>query len=238
MPGFFLRGTHLERPPSVAPGIPEWPTRGTYMVNRFLQTLAGHLDRGTELARRLRAIAVYIRTGIRFAGVGRHAKVRGAAYMTVGAKVGIGDFCWIEAVASYAGRRYRPRLIIGDRVVLSDLTHISCVEAIQIGDDCLLGSKIYIGDHHHGSVSDIEEVMNVAPARRPLADISAVIVGDKTWICDGAVILPGTRIGCCSIVGANSVVQLQEDRPALIAGVPAKVIRYLDGEDGIGNSAS
>jgi acetyltransferase-like isoleucine patch superfamily enzyme len=202
------------------------------MVNRFLQTLAGYLDRGTELARRLRAIAVYFRTGIRFAGVGHHAKVRGTAHMTVGAKVGIGDFCWIEAVASYAGKRYRPRLIIGDRVVLSDLTHISCVAAIQIGDDCLLGSKIYIGDHHHGSVSDIEEAMNIAPAQRPLADISEVIIGEKTWICDGAVILPGTRIGRCSIVGANSVVQLQEDRPALIAGVPARVIRYLDGEDG------
>jgi acetyltransferase-like isoleucine patch superfamily enzyme len=200
------------------------------MVNSFLRTLAGHLDRGTQLARRLRAFVMYFRTGIRFAGVGRHAKVRGTAHMTVGTKVRVGDFCWIEAVASYGGRRYQPRLIIGDRVVLSDLTHISCAEAIEIGNDCLLGSKIYIGDHHHGSLSDIHEVMNVAPAQRPLADISEIIIGEKTWICDGAVILPGTRIGCCSIVGANSVVRLQEDRPALIAGVPAKVIRYLDGE--------
>ena len=201
------------------------------MVSRFLQALASHLDRGTELARRLRAILVYLRTGIRFAAVGRHAKVRGTAHMTVGAKVRIGDFCWIEAVAAYGGKQYRPRLIIGNRVMLSDLTHISCVEAIRIGDDCLLGSKIYIGDHHHGSVSDLEEVMNVAPAQRPLADISPVIIGEKTWIGDGAVILPGARIGRSSIVGANSVVGLQEDRPALIAGVPARVIRYLDGAE-------
>ncbi len=212
-------------------GIPELAPRGICMVERFLQTLAGRLDRGTELARRLRAIVMYIRTGIRFAAVGRHAKVRGTAHMTVGTGVRIGDFCWIEAVASYGGKRYRPRLVMGDRVVLSDLTHISCVEAIQIGDDCLLGSKIYIGDHHHGSVSDIDEVMNVAPAQRPLSDISEIIIGEKTWICDGAVILPGTRIGRSSIVGANSVVRLQEDRPALIAGVPARVIRYLDGKD-------
>jgi acetyltransferase-like isoleucine patch superfamily enzyme len=158
--------------------------------------------------------------------------------MTVGTEVRIGDFCWIEAVASYQGKRYRPRLIIGNRVDLSDLTHISCVEFIQIGDDCLLGSKIYIGDHHHGSVSNIGEIMNVAPAQRPLADISEIIIGEKTWICDGAVILPGTRIGRCSIVGANSVVRLQEDRPALIAGVPARVIRYLDGGDGTGTEQS
>jgi acetyltransferase-like isoleucine patch superfamily enzyme len=204
------------------------------MVNKFLQTLAGHLDRGTTLSRRLRAIALYFRTGIRFFEVGRHAKVRGTAHMIIGTEVRIGDFCWIEAVASYAGRRYRPRLIIGNRVMLSDLTHISCVELIQIGDDCLLGSKIYIGDHHHGSASDIEEVLGVAPAQRPLADISEIIIGKKTWIGDGAVILPGTRICSCSIVGANSVVRLQEDRPALIAGAPARVIRFLDGEDGNG----
>jgi acetyltransferase-like isoleucine patch superfamily enzyme len=204
------------------------------MVSRFLQTLAGYLDRGTEMARRLRAIVVYFRTGIRFAAVGRLAKVRGSAHMTVGTKVRIGDFCWIEAVASYGGKRYRPRLTIGDRVALSDLTHISCVDLIQIGDDCLLGSKIYIGDHNHGSISDIQEVMDVAPAQRPLADIAEIMIGEKTWIGDGAVILPGTRIGRCSIVGANSVVRLQEDRPALIAGVPARVIRYLDGEDGKG----
>lgn len=203
------------------------------MVSRLLQTLAGHLDRGTVLARRLRATVMYFRTGIRFAAVGRHAKVRGTAHMTVGTKVRIGDFCWIEAVASYRGKQYRPRLVIGDRVALSDLTHISCVEVIQIGSDCLLGSKIYIGDHNHGSVSDIQELMDVAPAQRQLADISGIMIGEKTWICDGAVILPGTRIGRCSIVGANSVVRLQEDRPALIAGVPARVIRYLDGKDTI-----
>ena len=201
------------------------------MVNRFLQRLAGHFDRGTGLARRLRALVLYFRTGLRFAGVGRHAKVRGTAYMTVGTDVRIGDFCWIEAVASYGGKRYRPRLVIGNRVALSDLTHISCVEVIQIGDDCLLGSKIYIGDHHHGNVSDIREVLDVAPAQRPLGGISEINIGEKTWICDGAVILPGTRIGRCSIVGANSVVRLREDRPALIAGVPARVIRYLDVED-------
>ena len=203
------------------------------MVNRFLRTLAGLLDRGAGSARRLRAIAVYFRTGIRFAGVGRHAKVRGTAHMNVGARVSVGDFCWVEAIASYGGKRYRPRLIIGNGVALSDMTHISCVESIQIGDDCLLGSKIYIGDHNHGSVSDIGELLNVAPARRPLNDIAEIVIGEKTWICDGTVILPGTRIGRCSIVGANSVVRVQEDRPALIAGVPARVIRYLDVEDGI-----
>jgi acetyltransferase-like isoleucine patch superfamily enzyme len=197
----------------------------------ILRVLAGQADKGIVLTRTLRAIATYLRTGIKFAGVGRHAKVRGSAHMAIGGGVQIGDYCWIEAVSSYGRERYRPRLVIGERVALSDLTHISCVEHIFVGNDCLLGSKIYIGDHNHGSVSDVEQILNVPPAQRPLGDAAAIVIGANTWICDGAVILPGTKIGCNSIVGANSVVRIQEDRPALIAGVPARIIRYLDGKD-------
>jgi acetyltransferase-like isoleucine patch superfamily enzyme len=200
-------------------------------VKRALQIIATRLDQAIRVERALRAIVVYLRTGIKFGGVGRHAKVRGSAHMAVGQHVKVGDYCWIEAVAAYGGKRYKPRLVIGNRVALSDLTHISCVEHISIGDDCLLGSKIYIGDHNHGSVSDVEEILNVAPAQRPLNDVAEIIIGERTWICDGVVILPGTKIGGCSIVGANSVVRLKEDRPALIAGIPARVIRYLDGKD-------
>jgi len=197
-------------------------------VSKFLQTLAAHLDQASLLGQKLRGIAVYCRTGIRFAAVGHHAKVRGSSCITLGEKVKIGDFCWVEAVTSYGGKRYHPTLVIGDGVAMSDLTHISCIERIQIGNGCLLGSKIYIGDHHHGNTTDIDQILHVAPADRPLVGAQEIIIGEMTWIGDGVVILPGTRIGRCSVVGANSVVRVQEDRPALIAGVPARVIRYLD----------
>jgi acetyltransferase-like isoleucine patch superfamily enzyme len=197
----------------------------------LLQFVAGWLDQGVKLLPRMRAIAVYLRTGIKFKRVGRHAKVYGSKRMQVGRGVAIGDNCWVEAVTRYQGVAHNPRLVIGDRVALSDLTHISCVEHIRIGDDCLFGSKIYVGDHNHGSVGNLEQILRVAPAARPLGDAAEIVIGEKTWIGDGAVILPGTRIGRSSIVGANSVVHLREERPALIAGIPAKIIRYLDGND-------
>lgn len=199
-----------------------------------LEFLTACLDRCGSAFPALRSIAVYLRTGIRFQRVGVHAKVRGGASITIGKRVALGDCCWIEAVTRYGGRRYSPRLVLGNRVAISDFTHISCVQHIEIGDDCLLGSKIYIGDHSHGSVNDLEEIRDVAPAKRPLGDIAEIIIGEKTWIGDGAVILAGTRIARSSIVGANSVVRLKEERPALLAGVPARVVRYLDGEDAHG----
>jgi len=192
------------------------------------QFIANCFDIWAKIAPRLRARAYFLRTGICFKRIGVHAKIYGAGKMTVGARVSLGDFCWIEAVAHYGGQEYHPRLVLGDDVSVSDLTHISCVQSISIGDGCLLGSKIYIGDHNHGSTRDIAEMLNVTPARRPLGDAAEIKIGDRVWICDGAVILAGTRIASGSIVGANSVVSLSVDRPALIAGIPARVIRYLD----------
>lgn len=179
---------------------------------------------------RLRALFFFCLSGIRLKKLGRMTKILGRSSLRVGANVTVGDFCWIEAVESYAGQRYRPVLELGNGVAISDLTHISCLQRISVGDDCLLGSKIYIGDHSHGSVSDLQQILTVAPAQRPLADAADIVIGARTWICDGAVILAGTHIAASSIVAANSVVRLVVERPALIAGAPAKVIRYLDGE--------
>lgn len=187
------------------------------------------VDRLRGIPPRLRALRIFAIHGLRFRRFGRNSKLIGARRISVGTGVCIGDFCWVEAVTRYAGKTYQPRLILGNRVALSDLTHISCVNRIVIGDDCLLGSKIYIGDHSHGEVADICKIPTVPPARRPLADIAEVVIGEMCWICDGAIILAGSRIARCSIIAANSVVRLQSDRPALIAGAPARIIRFLDG---------
>ncbi len=189
------------------------------------------LDQTRKVSPRLRSLLIYVLYGVRFRKFGKHSKLIGSDAILVGNGVGLGDFCWIEAVKSYAGVTYTPHLRIGDRVAVSDLTHISCVNKIDIGDDCLIGSKVYIGDHSHGTIADAFELLNIAPAQRHLGDIGEVTIGAKTWICDGAVILAGTVLAQSSIVAANSVVRLKEVRPALIGGVPARVIRYLDGAE-------
>jgi acetyltransferase-like isoleucine patch superfamily enzyme len=150
----------------------------------------------------------------------------------MGDGVRLGDFCWIEAVSRYGGRQYRPELVLGEGTAISDLVHISCLEKITIGRDCLIGSKVYIGDHSHGDLKMDMAERSMPPAKRPLGAVSPIEIGERVWIGDGAVILAGTRIAKESIVGANSVVRLRVDRPALIAGVPAKIIRYFsDGAD-------
>jgi len=194
----------------------------------FFRVIAACFDTWAKIVPRLRAIVFYLLSGIRFKRVGAHAKIIAFHKMKIGKRVALGDFCWIQAIEVYGSVRYNPILSIGDDVSISDLTHISCVQSVTIGAGCLLGSKIYIGDHSHGSVRDYARTPNLAPASRPLGDAADIMIGECVWIGDGAVILAGARIASGSIVGANSVVNLTVDRPALIAGAPAKVIRYLE----------
>jgi len=178
---------------------------------------------------RWRALLVRLFLGLNVSKLGFHVKFRGLAHCRFGRNLRIGDFCWIEAVVSYAGISYASELVIGDDVAISDLTHISCAQQIVIGDGCLLGSKIYVGDHTHGPV-DRFTTAEVAkrPALRALANAQAIHIGMNCWIGDGAIILGGTDLAAGSIVAANSVVRLKCDRPALLAGVPARIVRFLD----------
>lgn len=53
-----------------------------------------------------------------------------------------------------------------------------------------------------------------------------VTLGHDVWIGHGAVILPGVTIGTGAGVGAGAVVSKEVPPFAVVAGVPAKVIRY------------
>jgi len=164
--------------------------------------------------------------GVKFSRVGKSCKIFSAKYMSFGNKVTMGDYCWIEAVAHYRGTKYSPKLIVGDDVRFSDAVHISCVENITIGNGVLFGSRIYIGDHAHGYGPNAG---NIAPGDRELINFGAVNIGDRCWVGDGVVILANTQIHPDSVISANSVVQsLKTDRPAIVAGSPATVVKYLD----------
>lgn len=165
---------------------------------------------------------------LRFKRVGRGLRVMGSRGIVGGENAALGVFCWLECVFAYKGISYVPELCLGRDISASDFLHISCVGRIKIGDGCLIGSRVYIGDNSHGTMSSYGGHSFLNPSERQLAGIEEIYVGARCWIGDGAVILSGASIASDSVIGANSVVRLKVDRPALIAGVPAKVLRYLD----------
>ena len=109
--------------------------------------------------------------------------------------------------------------------------HIGAMNRVEIGDDVLLGSKIYITDHQHGSTS--YEDMSLAPEARELSSKGPVIIGDKVWIGDNAVIMGGVTIGHNALVAAGAIVTKDVPAYAIVGGVPARVLKQVgkDGED-------
>ncbi len=54
----------------------------------------------------------------------------------------------------------------------------------------------------------------------------SVIIEDDVWIGTNAIILPGVTIGQGAVIGAGAVVTKDVSPYAIVAGVPARLIRY------------
>lgn len=134
----------------------------------------------------------------------------------------------IEAYDEFRGKRYSPKITIGNNVIFNTDCHIGCINEIIIGDNVLCASRIFISDHFHGSTDGSD--INIPAAYRELTSKGPVIIGENVWIGEGVAIMPGVTIGKNCIIGANAVVVGSFPDNCVIAGVPGKVIKRFDPE--------
>ena len=157
--------------------------------------------------------------------VGKMFLLKGAKYVTLADNVTIGERCIIEVYDSCRDQRFSPILTIGMKSHLGDDGHITCINRVQIGDNVLMGRKVFITDNAHG-VSD-RILLDTAPNKRPLASKGPVLIEDNVWICVMCCIIPGVRIGKGSIIGANAVVTKDVPPYSVAVGNPAKIVKQL-----------
>ncbi len=94
---------------------------------------------------------------------------------------------------------------------------------LEIGDDVMMGPDVVILTNHHGtSRTDIPMRLQTEDAPKP----QKVTIGDDVWIGTRVIILPGVNIGRGAIIGAASVVTKDVPEYAVVAGVPAKIIKF------------
>jgi acetyltransferase-like isoleucine patch superfamily enzyme len=122
-----------------------------------------------------------------------------------------------------------------------DLPHAG----IRIGRNSLIGEfnvlrgqgGITIGDRVYTSpfvqVAAVDHVFS-DPAR-PFVEqgitAQGIIIEDDVWIGAGAIITDGVRVGRGAVVAAGAVVIRDVPPHTVVAGIPAKVVRKITGED-------
>jgi acetyltransferase-like isoleucine patch superfamily enzyme len=137
--------------------------------------------------------------------VGRHARIR------------FGRWTWIGDGTKI--RCHEGEVRIGDKTVLGQECTISAYQHVSIGEQCILADRVMLIDFDH-NVADVERPIRVQGIYK-----QDVRVGSNVWIGYGAQILRGVTVGDNAIIGASAVVTRDVPANAVVAGVPARIIR-------------
>ncbi|WP_206214827.1 MULTISPECIES: DapH/DapD/GlmU-related protein [unclassified Adlercreutzia] len=116
---------------------------------------------------------------------------------------------------------------LGRNCHIGDNVHFAALRLIEVGDDCLMASKVFISDLSHGSYGVDGCNPDLPPNDRPLVG-SPVIIGNNVWIGENVCILQGVTIGSGTVVGANATVSRDLPERCIAVGSPARPIKRFD----------
>ncbi len=89
---------------------------------------------------------------------------------------------------------------------------------IKIGDGCLIGHQVVFATINHDLAPDNRGNMHFAP----------IVLGKNVWVGAHATILQGVTIGDGAIIAAGAVVTKDVPINAIVAGVPAKIKKFIE----------
>ena len=136
------------------------------------------------------------------------------------ARIEFGRFVWIGDGTKI--RCHEGSVEIGAKSVLGQECTISAYKRVRIGEQCVIADRAMFIDFDHGVVE------TERPIRAQGIYTRDVEVGSNVWIGYGACILRGVSVGDNSIIGTNSVVTKDVPANAVVAGIPARIIRMRD----------
>lgn len=101
-------------------------------------------------------------------------------------------------------------------------------EHLQLGNYCSIAPKVMFvlgGEHNYKNFSTYP-FKNFFNNESESMTKGKIIIEDDVWIGYGATILSGVRIGKGAVVGAKSVITKDVPSYAIVAGNPAKILKY------------
>jgi serine acetyltransferase len=145
-------------------------------------------------------------------------------YLRIGKGTMIGpNVCLTAGMGPGQPMLTNPVVSIGDRCVIGRGSHIVGHWSIELGDDIQTGPYVYITDQNHG-YEDPDVPVGVQPTTE-----RAVRIGSGSWLGANVVVLPGADLGRNCVVAAGAVVGGTFPDHSVVAGVPARLIRSLEG---------
>ncbi|WP_408005453.1 CatB-related O-acetyltransferase [Pseudomonas huanghezhanensis] len=119
------------------------------------------------------------------------------------------------------------KLILGAHTYIRSGGQLSCVASI--GRFCSISSDVVIGQSrntHPTNWVSSHPFQYTDSQTHYVSQRSSTIVGHDVWIGRGAMLFDGVSVGTGAIIAAQSVVTQNVPAYAVVAGVPAKVVRF------------
>ncbi len=133
------------------------------------------------------------------------------------ATISLGRWSWLGHGCKV--RAHEGTISIGAKSVLGQECTISAYQRVSIGRECIIADRVMMIDFDHGT-AEIER-----PIREQGIYKRDVEVGHNVWIGYRACVLRGVKVGENSVIGTSAVVTRDVPENAVVAGIPARVIR-------------
>jgi maltose O-acetyltransferase len=133
-----------------------------------------------------------------FRSIGISVNIQPKVYFGSGQNISIGDYSGIGAKSQIGNSR----------------------ESVVIGKNVLCGPELIIYTDSHNFLNKELLIREQGGFSKP------VLIGDDVWIGSRVTIMPGVTIHDGVVVGAGAVVTRDVPQYAVVAGVPARILKY------------
>lgn len=144
--------------------------------------------------------------------------------ITIGNRSFIGRYTTLLVAKHPSNENLSCSLSIGSNTYIGEYNNIRAAGGqITIGDHCLVSQHITMvcTNHLYNAHLFIDQ-------QSWSLDNNYIRIGDDVWIGANSVVLPGVIIGNGAVIAAGSVVTKSVPSNAIVAGSPARIIRYRD----------
>ncbi|MDE6868501.1 MAG: sugar O-acetyltransferase [Clostridia bacterium] len=113
---------------------------------------------------------------------------------------------------------YGKNITVGKNVFINSGCCFQDQGGIEIGDNVLIGQQVVIATLNHDLIPKDRANMSPAPIK----------IGNGVWVGAHATILSGVTVGNGAVIAAGAVVTKDVPENAIVAGVPAEIIKRIE----------